>query len=221
MVDKALARKAERTERQERLERRLGRFLTWAVLGGAVCWGLLATVIGVVTLVGQLLQDRFSVTLMNDASLPASPSAGTAQITDTGIALTQVTVTGLSALPRFLLTLESSTAVATTLLVSATVAYFCWGVLRSRPFSRPVLWLVGLVGYALLLGTVLGQGFGGLGRVIAGDELNGSPGASADGFWLPATLVDLAPAGMGLVLLVAAGAISLGQRLQHDADGLV
>ena len=215
MVKTAQADKAQRTAR---LEDRLGRVLTWLVLIGAVLTGLLATGIGAVTVVGQLVTDRFVVRLFADAPLPAAGSTGTAQIDGGSFDSAEVTVTGLSALPRFLLTLEGSTALATTLLVSATVVYFCWSVLNRRPFNRPVFWLVALVGYALILGTVLGQGFGGLGRMIAAGELNGDV---PDGFWPLAVLVDLAPAGTGLVLLVAAAAISLGQRLQRETDGLV
>ena len=209
---------ADKAQRTARLEDRLGRVLTWLVLIGAVLTGLLATGIGAVTVVGQLVTDRFVVRLFADAPLPAAGSTGTAQIGGGSFDSAEVTVTGLSALPRFLLTLEGSTALATTLLVSATVVYFCWSVLNRRPFNRPVFWLVALVGYALILGTVLGQGFGGLGRMIAAGELNGDV---PDGFWPLAVLVDLAPAGTGLVLLVAAAAISLGQRLQRETDGLV
>ena len=207
-----------RTERTARWERRFGRGLTWSVLVGAVGWGLLATVAGIVTVLAQLVQDRFDVTLLADTPLPDAASGSTARLVDGSFDTAEVTVTGLSALPRFLLTLEGATAVATTLLVSATVAYFCWGVLRRRPFSRPVFALVALVGYALLLGTILGQGFGGLGRMIAAGELNGT---GVDGFWPLATQVDLGPAGTGLVLLVAAAAISIGQRMQRDTDGLI
>ena len=207
-----------RTERTARWERRFGRGLTWTVLVGAVGWGLLATVAGIVTVLAQLVQDRFDVTLLADTPLPDAASGGTARLVDGSFDTAEVTVTGLSALPRFLLTLEGSTALATTLLVSATVVYFCWSVLNRRPFNRPVFWLVALVGYALILGTVLGQGFGGLGRMIAAGELNGD---APDGFWPLAVLVDLAPAGTGLVLLVAAAAITLGQRLQRETDGLV
>jgi len=209
---------ADKAQRTARLDDRLGRVLTWLVLIGAVLTGLLATGIGAVTVVGQLVTDRFVVRLFADAPLPAAGSTGTAQIGGGSFDSAEVTVTGLSALPRFLLTLEGSTALATTLLVSATVVYFCWSVLNRRPFNRPVFWLVALVGYALILGTVLGQGFGGLGRMIAAGELNGDV---PDGFWPLAVLVDLAPAGTGLVLLVAAAAISLGQRLQRETDGLV
>jgi len=153
-----------------------------------------------------------------DAPLPAAASSGTARLAGGTFSTADVTVSGLSTLPRFLLTLEGATAVATGLLVSVTIAYFCWSVLRRRPFSRPVFWLVALVGYALILGTVLGQGFGGLGRMIAAGELSAG---TLDGFWPSAALIDPAPAVTGLVLLVAAGAIRLGQRLQQDTAGLV
>ena len=209
---------AARADRDARLERRLGRVLTWMVLVGAVVFGALSVGIGTFSLIDQLIRDRFSVTLLVDAPLPAAASAGTAHLVDGAFNTAQVTVSGLSSLPRFLLTLEGATALATGLLVSVTIGYFCWSVLRRRPFSRPVFWLVALVGYALILGTVLGQGFGGLGRMIAAGELNG---VVPDGFWPLAVLVDLAPAGTGLVLLVAAAAISLGQRLQRETDGLV
>ncbi|WP_297367623.1 hypothetical protein [Cryobacterium sp.] len=205
-------------ERSTRLERRTARLLTWIVLVGAVAWGLLATAYGIVTVVGQLLRDRFTVELLAQTPLPDAASAGSARLTSGTFDSAEVTIAGLSALPRFLLTLQGSTALATTLLISATVGYFCLSVLRRRPFTKPVFQLVAVVGYALIIGTVLGQGFGGLGGMIAAGELNRDP---ADGFWPMATLVDLGPAATGLVLLVAAAAIHLGQRLQDDTDGLV
>ena len=207
-----------RADWDARLERQLGRVLTWLVLAGAVVFGALSVGIGAFSLIDQLIRDRFAVTLLVDAPLPAAASAGTAHLADGAFNTAQVTVSGLSTLPRFLLTLEGATALATGLLVSVTIGYFCWSVLRRRPFSRPVFWLVALVGYALLLGTVLGQGFGGLGRMMAADELNADPG---DGFWPLAAMIDPSPAVAGLVLLVAAGAVRLGQRLQRDTAGLV
>lgn len=209
---------AAKAARDARLERRLGRGLTWLVLAGSVLFGALSVVIGAVALVGQLISDRFTVTLLVDAALPAEASAGTAALVGGAFSTADVTVSGLSTLPRFLLTLEGATALATGLLVAVTVGYFCWSVLRRRPFSRPVFWLVALVGYALVLGTVLGQGFGGLGRMMAADELGSATGA---GFWPLAALIDPSPAVAGLVILVAAGAIRVGQRLQQDTAGLI
>lgn len=209
---------AAMADRDARLERRLGRVLTWLVLVGAVVFGALSVGIGAFTLIDQLITDRFTVTLLVDAPLPAAASAGTAQLTEGSFSTADVTLSGLSALPRFLLTLEGATALATGLLVSVTIGYFCWSALRRRPFSRPVFWLVALVGYTLILGTVLGQGFGGLGHMMAAGELSADPG---DGFWPLAAQIDPAPAVAGLVLLVAAGAIRLGQRLQQDTVGLV
>ena len=54
--------------------------------------------------------------------------------------------------------------------------------------------------------------------MIAAGELSAG---TLDGFWPSAALIDPAPAVTGLVLLVAAGAIRLGQRLQQDTAGLV
>ncbi|MBX0299413.1 hypothetical protein K2F54_05410 [Cryobacterium sp. 1639] len=209
---------AAKAARDARLERRLGRGLTWLVLAGSVVFGALSVVIGAVSLIGQLISDRFAVTLLVDTALPAEASAGTAELVDGTFSTADVIVSGLSVLPRFLLTLEGATAVATGLLVSVTVGYFCWSVLRRRPFNRPVFWLVALVGYALVLGTVLGQGFGGLGRMMAADELSAAAGAD---FWPLAALIDPSPAVAGLVILVAAAAIRVGQRLQQDTAGLV
>jgi hypothetical protein len=207
-----------RSTRSAELDRRLARFFTWLVLVGAVITGLLSTGVGIVTIVGQLVRDRFTVALLAESPLPGAASDGTARVTRGAFDSAEVTLAGLSTLPKFLLTLQGSTALATTLLISATVVYFCWSVLRRRPFTKPVFWLVALVGYALIIGTLLGQGFGGLGQMIAAGELNGD---QSDGFWPLAVIVDLAPAATGLVLLVAAGAIRLGQRLQHETDGLV
>jgi hypothetical protein len=210
--------RSDQAERSAKLERQMARLLTWIVLVGATLWGLLGTGIGIFTLIGQLVTDRFSVKLLAETPLPDEASAGTARLTSGAFDSAEVTIAGLSELPRFLLTLQGSTAVATTLLIAATVVHFCWSVLRRRPFTKPVFWLVALVGYALIIGTILGQGLGGLGAMIAAGELNSDPVA---GFWPAATLVDLGPAATGLVLLVAAAAIHLGQRLQADTDGLI
>ena len=204
--------------RAARVERRLGRVFTWIMLVGSVIFGALTAGIGAFSMIGQLVRDRFAVTLLVDAPLPDDASAGSAQVAGGSFSTADITVSGLSALPRFLITLEGTTALATGLLVSATIAYFCWSLLRRRPFNRPVFWLVALVGYTLVLGTVLGQGFGGLGRMIAAGELNKTP---VDGFWPLAATIDPSPAVAGLVLLVAAAAIHLGQRLQADTDGLI
>jgi hypothetical protein len=210
--------RSDKAARSERFERLWARILTWLVLIGAIAWGLLATIFGVVRLVGQLLRDRFTVTLLAEAPLPDAASTGTARLIDGAFDTAEVTVAGLSTMAKFLLSLQLSTAMATTVLIAATVGYFCWSVLRRRPFTKPVFWLVALVGYALIIGTILDQGFGGLGGMIAAGELSSDPAA---GFWPMATLVDLGPAATGLVLLVAAAAIHLGQRLQRDADGLI
>ena len=214
-MTKTASVKAARTAR---LNHQLSRVFTGIMLVGSVIIGALATGIGTVSLVRQVVTDRFAITLLVDSPLPDGASAGTAQLADGSFSTADVIVSGLSALPRFLITLEGATALATGLLVSATIAYFCWSLLRRRPFSRPVFWLVAWVGYALVLGTILGQGFGGLGRMMAASELNQIP---IDGFWPAAALIDPSPAIAGLVLLVAAAAIHLGQRLQRDTEGLI
>ena len=61
-------------DRDARLERRLGRVLTWLVLVGAVVFGALSVGIGAFSLIDQLIRDRFTVTLLVDAPLPAAAS---------------------------------------------------------------------------------------------------------------------------------------------------
>jgi hypothetical protein len=210
--------KARTTSRITRIERALERYLTWVVLFGALATGVLSTVTGTVGLISNLSSDTIPLTLLTNAALPPEASGGTAQIVDGSFETAFVTLSHLTPLTRFLIALGAAVGILTTLIVSTAVALRCWKLQNRRPFDRSVSWMAYAVGSVLLIGNILGQGFGGLGRMMAADELNRD---GVNGFWPLITPLDLSPAFVGIALLLVATAFEAGRRLQRDTDGLV
>ncbi|GAA3887328.1 hypothetical protein GCM10022381_31670 [Leifsonia kafniensis] len=210
--------KTRTKSRITRLERAFERYLTWVVLFGALATGVIATVTGARGLISNVSSDTTPLTLLTDAALPPEASGGTAQIVDGAFETAFVTLSHLTPLTTFLIALGTVVGIVTTLIVSTAIALLCWKLLKRRPFDRSVSWMAYAVGSVLLIGTILGQGFGGLGRMMAASELNPD---GLDGFWPLTTPLDLAPAFVGIALLMVATAFEAGRRLQRDTEGLV
>lgn len=210
--------KTQTQTRLTRFETAFQRYLTWVALFGALATGVIATVIGARGLVSSLSSGEIPVTLLTDAALPPEASGGTAQIVDGTFETAFVTLSNLTPLTSILLALGAIVGILTTLIVSTAIALLCWKLLKRRPFDRSVSWMAYAVGCVLLVGTILGQGFGGLGRMMAASELNHD---GLDGFWPLTTPLDFAPAFVGIVLLLVATAFETGRRMQRDTEGLV
>ena len=107
-------------------------------------------------------------------------------------------------------------ALTAALTVSAIV-YFFLLLLWKRPFHRSLIVATQLAGGALLIGSILSVGLGGLGRMMAASELNPIAenvfvvGFDFDPTWLLA----------GLAVLALSFIFRYGTRLQRDTEGLV
>ena len=204
--------------RFQRLDARLQRPTLWAFFGAAILVALTSMTFGIISLIAALTRDQIPLTLLADAPLPAEADAGTAQLVEGTYASASVLISGLSWGPIFLWALSHVVAILTTVLISAAVVHLCWKLLHHRAFDRSVSWMAISVGFVLTVGTILGNGFGGLGLMMASTELGPvSPGR----FWTPGFSLDLTPMLAGFVILLVAMAFEVGTRMQRDTEGLV
>ncbi|TFD54418.1 hypothetical protein E3T55_02980 [Cryobacterium frigoriphilum] len=203
--------------RLKRLDARLERPILWTFFGAAIMVALISLTLGLIHLLTGLTSDRIPLTLTVDAPLPAEADAGTATLVEGTFASASVLISGLSPLPVFLWALSSVVAMVTTAVICAAVAHLCWKLLRRRAFDRSVTRMALSVGFVLVLGSIIGGGFGGLGLMIATGEL----GAPSTPFWPLAVFLDLTPMMVGFVILLVAMVIEVGTRLQRDTEGLV
>src|SRR5690606_14273161 len=107
-------------------------------------------------------------------------------------------------------------AVVANLTVSLAVAYFCWSLLRARPFRRSVTVTALVAGMALLFGGLLSQAATGFGTMQAALDIDPTHSVFDVGFWF-----DPAPLFGGFAIMALGIAFQLGERLQRDTEGLV
>lgn len=201
--------------RFKRLDTRLERPLLWSFLVAAVLVGLASLVTGVLRLAEALSSGHIPLHLLIGGSLPSAADAGTADLVQGTYASASVLVSGLSPLPVFLWALSGVLVTLTTAVISAAVAQLCWKLLRLRAFDRSVSQMANLVGFVLVVGSLISEGFGGLGRMIATDELG------AGNVWTAGFVINFAPMMAGFVILLVALAFEAGTRLQRDNEGLI
>ncbi|WP_166868624.1 hypothetical protein [Salinibacterium sp. ZJ70] len=102
-------------------------------------------------------------------------------------------------------------------LVTACFAYVLWRVAQRHPFHRTTQAAALVAGCAIAFGSLISQGVGGLGRMMAADELNPSLGGVAEvGF-----LFQPLPIVVGFGVLALAYVFQAGERLQRDTEGLI
>lgn len=117
-----------------------------------------------------------------------------------------------------LLLAEAALASLVGAFVAAAIAFTLGKVARGDAFHRALPGLAVAVGFALSAGMLLAFGLGGLGRMMAADELNAALGSTelAVGFEL-----DLVPVMVGFAVLGLAAVFRVGSRLQRETAGLV
>lgn len=108
-----------------------------------------------------------------------------------------------------------------TLLVTAatwvTVVLFLVLAARGTPFHHLLARVALVAGTVMTFGGLAGSALSGVGRVQAADHL----GAAPDGPFEAAFTIAPGEWSFGVVVLVAAYVIRIGQRLQRDTEGLV
>ena len=207
------------------------RALPWLprlVAGGAIVLALLNIIGGLMGVVGAFALDTLTLRVPVIAHAEFTPvevrafdaevvSGGTEQVTMV------LTASGLDVVTRVLVAVEVviTTAVIVTLLVM--VARLAQQSIAAEPFSPRLGRLLVIGGSVLAAGSIAAQvasTFSGaraneLLFAVQSDPLTGSS------YVPPMWTVDLLPIGIGLALIVIAGLIRNGERLQRDTKGLV
>ncbi len=196
------------------------RVLAAAAALAAAVWFIGAIAAVLVPLLGA---DGLTLSLLTaDGAVP--PPIGAADL-PVGVALADVTTldvtvatSTLSAGATTLLILEIALMNLVGGIVTAAVAYALLRIARGEAFHRSMFGVAITAGVALTSGMVSATGLGGLGRMMAGDELNTLLGTDtfAVGFYFSFT-----PVLVGVAVLGLAAVFRIGARLQRETDGLV
>ncbi|MBX9472332.1 hypothetical protein [Microcella sp.] len=210
-------------------QRRTGPWLPRLVAGGAIVLALLNVVGGIVGIVAAFAFPTLSlrVPVIARAELtPADLRASDAEVVSGGTEQVsmQLTASGLDVLTRVLVAAEVviTTTVIVTLLVM--VARLAQQSISTEPFSPRLGRLLVIGGSVLAVGSVAAQISSALSGARAAELLFAMRPDALGGGWTydtPAVFFDVVPVGVGLALVVIAGLIRNGERLQRETKGLV
>lgn len=210
-------------------QQRTGPWLPRIVAGGAIVLALLNVVAGIIGIVGAFAFPTLSLRVPVIASAeipPADLRASSAEVVSGGTeqVTMQLTASGLDVLTRVLVAAEVviTTTVIVTLLVM--VARLAQQSIAPEPFSPRLGRLLVIGGAVLAIGSIAAQITGALSGARAAESLFAMRPDALGGGWTygPPTIVfDVVPVGIGLALVVIAGLIRNGERLQRDTKGLV
>jgi hypothetical protein len=208
---------------------RTGQWMPRLVAGGALVLAMLNVVAGIVGIVAAFAFPTLSLRVPVIASAERTPAdlrASDAEIVSGGTEQVsmQLTASGLDMLTRVLVAAEVviTTTVIVTLLVM--VARLAQQSISSEPFSPRLGRLLVIGGSVLAVGSVAAQVTSALSGARANELLFAINPDALGGGWTygsPNVFVDVVPVGVGLALVVIAGLIRNGERLQSDTRGLV
>lgn len=133
-------------------------------------------------------------------------------------ALVSLETSALSGGAVALLLVERALAGIIVALVAGAIGYTLMRIARGEAFHRSLFAVTVTVGAVLSIGTILVVGLGGLGRMMAGFELNELVGGER---FVPGFSADFTPVLVGFAVLGLAYVFRIGERLQHDTAGLV
>jgi hypothetical protein len=158
-----------------------------------------------------------AISLLTEAAVPRTPDTDGATIVSATYDSARVVAEGLGGQTRALLVLGAAFSALTTLLTVSAVVLFFLLLMWRRPFHRALITATRVAGAALLIGGILSAGLGGLGRMMAADELN----PAAGGVFVIGFSFDPAWMLVGLGVLALSVVFTYGTRLQRDTEGLV
>jgi len=209
-------------------KRRTGPLLPRIVAGGAMVFAVLSAVAGIVAIVNAFALETLALRVPVFASIELTPVElrdSASQVTNDATQQTTMllTATGLDGFTRVLVAAEvvSTTAVVVTILF--LVARLAQRSTDVEPFSPRLARLFVVGGTTLAVGAIASQIAGILAGQRAHEQLFAiRDSALAGGVNVPpGWTLDLLPIGIGLALIVVAGLIRSGERLQRDTVGLV
>lgn len=117
-----------------------------------------------------------------------------------------------------LLLAEAGLANLVGAVVAGAIAFALRAIARGDAFHRAMPALMVAVGSVLSIGMLTASAFGGLGRMMAADELNAARGAEE---LMVGFTFDPVPVFVGVTVLALAFVFRAGARLQRETTGLV
>lgn len=156
-------------------------------------------------------------TLLTEAEIAATSTTDGPRLVSATYQQASIIASGLSPTASGFLLAGHSAGVLAAIAVAASVVWFVCLLLWRRPFHRSLVAASSTAGFALLVGGLLSTGLGGLGRMMAADELNPLVG---DVFFVgfgfdPVVWV------VGALVLALSFVFQRGTSLEHDTQGLV
>lgn len=186
-----------------------------------------AALIGLAVLIGGVLRLRLylvaageggaPLSLVTDAPLPGIPTEGDPRIVFGSYPTADLLVDGLDGGTRALLAIGEGLGALVAVVVAAALAWMFLSLARGRPFAKALYVLSLVAGATLALGSLLGQGIAGFGRMNAALQLNDA----GDDLFLVGFTFDPVPLVVGFAIMAFAYVFRAGARLQRDTAGLV
>lgn len=102
-------------------------------------------------------------------------------------------------------------------VVTASFGYVLWRVAQRRPFHRSMQAAILVTGSTVALGSLLSQGLGGLGQMMAATDL----GSGLGGVALVQFEFAPLPIVVGFAIMALAFVFRAGMRLERETEGLV
>lgn len=192
---------------------RADRIAIWLILGAGFLGGAFVAGLGLFTAISRLIDPaRYPVSLLAD--IPVEIGPGVLQAHGDSVV---VNADGLS--PSTVWTLAAGDLFLALTIGIVTVAFsvVLLRVTQRRPFHRSMQIAVLVAGCAIAFGSLLSQGIGGLGQMMAATDLEGTLGDIATPGFLFAPL----PIIIGFAIMALAYVFQAGERLQRDQEGLV
>lgn len=187
----------------------------------AIMYAVIALAAGAIAIATTLGSESVSLSVEANADVSADivgnpADVGTPRILDATHNTAELSVYDLGNGARMLLAGSHLVAALAHTLVALAVAMLCWRLYSGSPFRRSITRAIALSACALVVGGMVAPALYGFGAWAALDELG-----IASAAFPYAMALDFGPALAGVALGLVATAFQLGERLQHDTDGLV
>lgn len=184
-----------------------------AILSVGLIGGVLMAALGAFTAITRVIDPaRYPVDLV--ARIPVATGPGIIDAYGDNII---VRTSALSPGTAWLLAAGDLINALVISVVTLCFAATLWGVAQRRPFHRSLPAAAIAAGSALGIGSLLAQGLGGIGRMMAAGELSAPLGGVVE----PGFLFTPVPVVVGLGLIALAYVFRAGARLQRETEGLV
>jgi len=165
----------------------------------------------------QVLSGEAVISLLTTADLAHTAADAGPSIVSATYDSARVVASDLSSGTAWMLGLGVAFSGLTIAVTAGAAVFFFLMLMWRRPFHLALVVATQIAGSALLIGSLLSVGIGGLGRMQAASELN----PLANDVFIVGFAFDPAIMLVGLVVLSLSFVFARGLTLQHDTKGLI